>query len=856
MDKGYELYCLADQHFYDAPPVTRHTDFEITQRDLPEGWTQVFGDEWVIYDPPERRTPPQGWKVHVSGCAESAAKILAGTWDYCVGNGIEFKHLRGPATLRMRNAKYAPRGASGKLVTIYPADERELERVLDELGAVVDGLPGPYILSDLRIGAGPLHVRYGGFAERRCLDEQGKLVPALENGAGELVPDRREPVFTVPDWVTLPACLESHFQARGATTTTDLPYQITKALHFSNGGGVYEATDTRSGRKVVLKEGRPHAGLAADGADAVTRIERERDVLRALDGIDGVPAALDWFTLGEHHFLVQEFIEGRTLNTFFAERHPMLDPHRDAEKNAAYTEWALRVYAGVERVVAAIHERGMVFNDLHMFNIMVRPDDSAALIDFETAAPASDRGRQTLANPAFLAPPDRRGTEVDDYSLACLRLALFAPLTILFIVDRAKAPQLADLIADNFPVPREFLDEAVREITRGVPPTSAPVFVPDARGWERTRDDLARAILASATPDRTDRLFPGDPEQFGEASLGLAHGAAGVLYALHETGAGRFPDHEDWLAARVADPKRGTGLGLYDGLLGAAHVLARFGRADEALTAADHCLNERWERLGDDLHGGLPGAALALADLADATGETSLLDAARRAVEIVAGRRPDGPTPRPGLLHGGAGAALMFVRFHERTGDPELLDLAADALRRDLAACVTDHNGALHVQQDVRMFPYLGRGSVGIGLVLDEYLALNPDEEFEAARRAIRVAAMSRYYAQPSLFTGRAGMLLYLSRHDRAGDRVAGHVRDLAWHALPYAGGLAFPGEHMYRLSMDLATGTAGVLLALGAALHDPAPTLPFLRTTGSAGPDELPVGTLTAATSIQPERR
>ncbi|WUI02389.1 class III lanthionine synthetase LanKC [Spirillospora sp. NBC_00431] len=851
MDKGYELYCLADKLFYDAPPVTRSTDFEITGRDLPAGWNQVFGDEWVVYDPPQSRTPLQGWKVHVTGCAESAAEILTGTWEYCVDGDIEFKHLRGPGTLRMRNAKYAPRGASGKLVTIYPEDERELERVLAELGARLSGLPGPYILSDLRIGDGPLHVRYGGFAERRCLDEQGKLVPALENGAGELIPDRREPVFSVPEWVTLPTCLEPHLKARGATTTTDLPYQITKALHFSNGGGVYEATDTRSGRKVVLKEGRPHAGLAADGADAVTRLERERDILQKLDGIDGVPDALDWFTLGEHRFLVQEFIEGRTLNTFFAERHPMLDPEPDPEKTAAYTEWALRVHAGVERVVAAIHERGVAFNDLHMFNVMVAPDDSAALIDFETAAPASARGRQTLANPAFLAPPDRRGTEVDDYSLACLRLALFVPLTTLFVIDRGKAAQLADMIADNFPVPRPFLDEAVEQITRGVTPAAAPEFVPDVPGWEQARNDLSKAILASATPDRADRLFPGDPEQFDGASLGLAHGAAGVLYALDATGAGRFPAHEDWLAARCADPRRGTGIGLYDGLLGAAYVLARLGRGEDALTAAGHCLNERWERLGDDLYGGLPGVALALNDLAGTTGETSLRRHAARAAEIVAGRSADGPSARPGLMHGGAGAALMFVRFYERTGNAALLDLAAAALRRDLAACVTDGNGALHVDQGSRVLPYLGRGSVGIGLVLDEYLAHRPDEEFEQARREIRVAAMSRYYAQPSLFGGRAGMLLYLARHGRDDARVAGHVRDLAWHALPYAGGLAFPGEHMYRLSMDLATGTAGVLLALGAALHDPAPGLPFLGTA-----HEFRVGTPMAATSIQPERR
>src|SRR5207245_9820203 len=84
------------------------------------------------------------------------------------------------------------------------------------------------------------------------------------------------------------------------------------------------------------------------------------------------------------------------------------------------------------------------------------------------------------------------------------------------------------------------------------------------------------------------------------------------------------------------------------------------------------------------------------------------------------------------------------------------------------------------------------------------------------------------------LFYGRAGMILYLSRGlaPGAGGRdpvVAGHIRRLGWHALAYRGNLAFPGEQLLRLSMDLASGTAGVLLALGAALGAGATALPFL---------------------------
>jgi hypothetical protein len=74
-----------------------------------------------------------------------------------------------------------------------------------------------------------------------------------------------------------------------------------------------------------------------------------------------------------------------------------------------------------------------------------------------------------------------------------------------------------------------------------------------------------------------------------------------------------------------------------------------------------------------------------------------------------------------------------------------------------------------------------------------------------------------------------------------AGRRVvAAHVDRLAWHAVRYGGGLAFPGDMLFRLSMDLGTGTAGVLLGTAAALAPCGPALPFF-----AQPARLPVRVL-----------
>jgi len=105
----------------------------------------------------------------------------------------------------------------------------------------------------------------------------------------------RGPVFTLPEWVTLPSFLAPHLAARNAVTLKDLPYQIDQALHFSNGGGVYAGTDSRTGDRVVLKEARPYAGLAADGSDAVARLRREHEILRQLSGLDVVPGVHGYF---------------------------------------------------------------------------------------------------------------------------------------------------------------------------------------------------------------------------------------------------------------------------------------------------------------------------------------------------------------------------------------------------------------------------------------------------------------------------------------------------------------------------------------------------------------------------------
>ncbi|MEE1752030.1 class III lanthionine synthetase LanKC [Streptomyces sp. SP18CS02] len=890
MIKGYATFCDADRHFYDAPHrlsadtgSSRGALYEAALAPVPEGWQRHRSGDWLALRPIDHTLPAQGWKIHVSACLDNAESVLSRVMDYCLARRIAFKFVPSRYLLHTRNAKYADRAASGKFLTVYPADDAQCHRIAEDLDALLAGERGPYILSDLRWGEGPVYVRYGSFTQRHCYDEKGELCPAVEDADGRLVPDLRGPAFHVPPWVTPPAFLRPHLDARSAVTVTDIPYTIERALHFSNGGGVYVGRDSRTGEKVVLKEARPHAGLAADGADAVTRLRREQEALERLSGLPYTPEVRGTFVLGGHHFLAMEYVEGKPLNTFFARRHPLIEADPTPESLAAYTEWALRIYGLVEEAVDAVHARGVVFNDLHLFNIMVSEDESSVvLLDFEAAAHIDENRRQTVANPAFVAPADRRGFAVDRYALACLRIALFMPLTSLLALDPEKARHLADIAAAHFPVPRSFFDEAVAEILpAGHPASPAPRsegsplspasplaegaedtgaarhgrYLPVEPGdWPRSRESMARAVLASATPEREDRFFPGDIAQFASADGGLTfgYGAAGVLYALAETGAEPAPAAEEWLLRRTKEPSSGTPIGFYDGLAGVAWTLERLGHPERALELAEQTLRRPWEDIAPDLHSGLAGVGLALDSLAASTGESALGDAALRCAGLVARAAPG--ITRAGLLHGSSGAALLFLRLHERTGDSGLLDLAAEALGRDLDRCVQSAGGTLQVDEGWRTMPYLGAGSVGIGMVLDDYLAHRGDERFEQAAREIVRAAQATFYAQPGLFRGAAGMVLHLSRTTVPGPGtqeadVRRQIDALARHGVPYQGHLAFPGEQMMRLSMDLATGTAGCLLALGSAATGGQAHLPFLPPPRRPQSRSLP-GTVTSTSS------
>ncbi|WP_328306779.1 class III lanthionine synthetase LanKC [Streptomyces sp. NBC_00442] len=841
---NYLRYCQAGSDFYDHPGDSAGESFEPTGRRPPEGWSLSHDDAWSHFVPDGHEFPEQGWKVHVSVVPRDAAEVIDIVAKHCFGRRLPFKVLTSPRTHRRMNSKYAPRGSSGKLITLYPSDTGELHSVLAELSVPLEGRAGPYILSDLRWREGPLYVRYGGFRRMHTVDDKGHRVLAIRRPDGALEPDVRGPGFRPPAWVEVPDFLKEEMAATAAAGRAEppMPYTVEKALHFSNGGGIYRASDPDSGELVVLREARPHAGIDGKGDDAVARLYREARALQALGDLDFVPSFKRTFTVWEHHYLAQEHIEGKTLWDFLAARNPAARGSADRADFASYTKTALGILDRIEAALATLHTRGYVFGDLHPRNVMVRPDGRIALVDFEVAHRPGLDPAPAIACPGYVAEHASAGTARDTYALDCVRMALFVPLTLMLDLDPHKAAELTDAVGELFPVPPEL----TRQIRSGLKrpatpdrngPRPAGAFAAaaedlDGDAMRTLMGSLADAIRASATPERADRLFPGDPRGLDDGGYNLAYGAAGVLYALRCAGMETDPGHVRWLTDTLR--RAPAACGLHTGFHGAALVLHGLGHEQEAYDALDRAAPQAASTRSPDLEGGLAGAALVLRHVARATGDAHWRDELAaisvRLADIVTSTAAGGTgvraVTRPGLMYGFTGAALFFLRRFQETGDAAHLDHARCALDLDLAHLRTDDVGEVALADGGRLLPYLGFGGAGLAEAIALYGRYRPDERLAALHRGILRACRAPFTVEPGLFMGRAGLITTLASQETRPavlSTLAGHVRRLSWHAVPRhdertgTSGVAFPGHQLLRLSMDLSNGTAGVLLALRA---------------------------------------
>ncbi|WP_435608855.1 class III lanthionine synthetase LanKC [Streptomyces sp. C10-9-1] len=849
MREAGELFSVADPDYFEPPERWRpegDLDFAALVPER-EGWTRTLKGPWCHLRRTGARLPDQGWKIHVSARPEDAADVLREVAAFCLDRGLAFKFLSRSAILRAYGLKFAPRAASGKFIALYPP-EKDLVPALDALHGLLAGRHGPYVLSDRRWREGsPVYLRYGAFTSQYTYTPAGSRVLAMRGPEGELVHDPRSVPFRLPDWISPP--VEIQDALRTPEPDEPFPFAVERALQFSNGGGVYAARRKETGREVVLKEARSHAGVDRDGRDAVDRARHEDGVLRRLAGVAAVPDLLDSFRYWEHHYLALEKAEGVNLQNWVAGRHPFIRHAPAAGEVDGYREQAERVLARVAAAVADVHAHGLAHRDLHPGNIVVDDDLTVRLLDFEMSAALDEEEPPPLAYPGF-APRAGTAEARDRHALAVLKLWLFLPLAPLYALDPGKAAVHAATAVDWFGLPEGYFDDTLRTMgpdsSEGVgrgpaPGTGAAPGAADGTGPLDLIAPLAGSLAAMADPARSDRLFPGDPDQYLNTAgpAGLAHGATGVLWALHATGHEPPAACERWLLdfSRRADTALASP-GLWDGLTGLAWYWALRGHHEAARAQLAPLVRDIGVTTDPSLFSGIAGMGLAALALGPVLGDERLDGLAHRAAHRI--REELLPSPHTenlpaGLMRGWSGPAVFLTRLYETTGESAWLDLAARAVHRDLARCTGDTSGTLQAVDGKRRLPYLATGGLGIALAADAVLRHRDDAALRAAVPGLVAGARVRFMADAGVFSGRSGALLAMvaleHRLDDAGESVAHHARDLSLHLVERDGLLRVPGSGGVRFSADLATGAAGVLLALAAVRDRSLESLPFLGT-------------------------
>jgi len=187
-------------------------------------------------------------------------------------------------------------------------------------------------------------------------------------------------------------------------------YHIVSSLGQGGMASVYLAQDLNSGQNVALKL--MHDELA-DDPEFIKRFATEARAAASLDN-PNIVRVLDYGQDGQTRYIVQEYVEGRTL--------------KDLIRENGYLDYRLATPLMIQIGLALehAHQRGVIHRDIKPQNIMVTPNMVVKVTDFGIARTSSANtitltGGMVLGSVHYFSPEQARGgaitTRSDLYSL-------------------------------------------------------------------------------------------------------------------------------------------------------------------------------------------------------------------------------------------------------------------------------------------------------------------------------------------------------------------------------------------------------------------------------------------------------
>jgi serine/threonine protein kinase/Tfp pilus assembly protein PilF len=258
-------------------------------------------------------------------------------------------------------------------------------------------------------------------------------------------------------------------------------YRIIERIGAGGMGEVYLAEDTRLGRNVALKV------LPAEFTKDESRLRRFEQEARAASALNH-PNILTVFEVGQtedQHFIVTEFIEGKTLREYSALTRIELSKTLD-------------ISIQVANALSVAHQAGIVHRDIKPENLMLREDGYVKVLDFGLAKLAEEQGPTTdteavtiakvatapgtvMGTASYMSPEQARGLEMDP------RTDIFSLGVVLY-----------ELIARRLPFEGSTPTDVIVAIV-AKEPTPLAQFTPGVPA------ELERIITKALAKDREER---------------------------------------------------------------------------------------------------------------------------------------------------------------------------------------------------------------------------------------------------------------------------------------------------------------------------------------------------------------
>lgn len=819
--------------------------WEIKQSDV---WTHVIpSDENLGFTKLIR----QGWKIHVSATNMNCTDVLKKITELAIERCIQFKFANDTETLRLMTSKRWSRGGSGKFITVYPSSDDIFKEFLESAHSILNDFSGSYILSDRRFrDSRCLYYRYGGVQSTSRLDWIGGKLEFLTSPDGVEVLDQRRACFEMPYWVTDPFPDEEEDQDIEMTLNNGR-FTIKNALAFSNTGGVYLAIDNETANEVVIKEARPGVELGRNGQDATTRLAQEANILDTAKETGVVPVVFGTFWDWENFYLVEEYLKANDMRGVMLEHTPLLHVNPTKRESEDFYAIFKNLFVGLLDAVRLLHEANVVIGDLSPTNIMVEKETKKVrIIDLEGAFRPSIDDAQDIHTPGFRADSAERIKEshYDDdlYAIGVIMMYAMFPIGAMAYVRKDVFTNVLPVLVKDIGWQDTPVIDLVRRLISNTITCSEAIEVLSADtcinppfihlgdhipnfNLKNICSGLANFVTTNYRADPEYSIFPIDP--FGQLSnsLGFYFGATGIIYAMHANG---FEVPEEAMIRYRAELEALdlTDLppGLLNGKAGMAWGLFKIGDVDAGIRLLDDANVDPLTFQHHSMYYGMAGVGLAnLAAYHLLRYDRHLATAIRMAEALSASAIKDGRGIywsdnghiSIGYGYGQSGVALFFLRLSQITNDQKWRELGQSALEYDLSFGVEFEPGIVSFgdtpEQAETLEQYIEQGSGGIAKVAIRYGLWN--------RLDGLLSDMHRKYSCfAGLIYGLSGFVdvlidAYIYSNDEKylnmADRPLEGIVDL--YLFETAGGYAAPGENLFRISCDYASGTAGIMHTL-----------------------------------------